>query len=158
LRRSGVGAVTVFGELDGGGSDTSAKLDGSSRLWTPSPGTGGTTSMSFPPVSLLDSLGSLTAFALGLRQDASYRTNVGIVNLDTTSAHAWTVSVMGTGRTGSFTLSVPACGMMQVAVPAGDYGHMFLTFKADASGFWWSAYAASVDNVTGDGWVSHAAQ
>jgi hypothetical protein len=157
LRMSGVGAITIFGEYSTGGADTSSKIDGSARLWTPSPGTGGNTSMSFPPVSLLDSLGSLTAYALGLRQDSGYRTNVGVVNLDSLS-HTWTVSVMGTNGSTTLMVTVPPCSMQQVAVPAGNYGNMFLSFKSDGSGFWWSAYAASVDNATGDGWVSHAAQ
>ena len=113
--------------------------------------------MSFPPVDLTDSIGSLTAYALGLRQDADYRTNVGIVNLDSV-AHTWTISIYGLLATGSFRVSVAPCSITQAALPTGTFGDLFLTLKSDGYGFWWSAYGASVDNATGDGWVSHAAQ
>jgi len=48
--------------------------------------------------------------------------------------------------------------MKQVALPAGNYGDLLVSISTTATGFWWSAYGASVDNISGDGWVSHASQ
>ena len=45
----------------------------------------------------------------------------------------------------------------QVSIPAGNWGNLSLLVGTAASDFdWWSAYGTTVDNVTGDGWVSHA--
>jgi len=132
-------------------------MDGFSRIWTNQPGALGTVSQSFPPISITDSIGSLTGYALGGRQDADFRTNIGIVNLDTV-AHTWTIDVNGVQKRQSFTIFVPAYSMNQQAVPAGIYGDLAVSMKSDGFGFWWSAYVTSVDNRTGDGWVSHVNQ
>src|SRR5436305_8118487 len=130
------------------------------RIWTPQPGSTGTVSQSFPAVSLFDSVDNFTAFALGLRQDASYRTNVGVVNLDSV-VHTWTITSLNTSAT--MTLQVQPFSLSQTGVPAsfaGSSGNLSLTYDVHAAddSFTWSAYASSVDNVTGDGWVSRATQ
>jgi hypothetical protein len=159
LQESGLGAVLVTGVTTSGSSDSSATLDGFSRIWTNQPGAQGTVSLAFPSISVLDSLGNSFAYALGLRHDTGFRTNVGIVNLDSVP-HTWTVTINGDGPSPvtNFTVSVEGYSMRQVPVPAGNYGILLVALTPNASGFWWSAYAASVDNITGDGWVSHAAQ
>jgi len=161
LHESGLGAVLVLGVTGTGDSDTNATIDGFSRIYTNQPGSQGTVSLSFPSVSIFDSLGNAFAYALGMRHDGGYRCNVGIVNLDS-AAHTWTVGVNGFGATNSFTVTVDAISMKQVPIvapPTGKtYGDLLLSIQPDATGFFWSAYAASVDNITGDGWVSHAAQ
>ena len=158
LHESGLGAVLVSGTLASGNADSNALLDGFSRIWTPQPGAQGTVSIAFPSISVLDSLGNAFAYAIGLRHDAGFRTNVGIVNLDN-QAHTWTVSVNGqTGLMTSFSVTVEGISMRQVSIPAGEYKILLIALAPDVNGFWWSAYAASVDNITGDGWVSHAAQ
>ena len=120
------------------------------RIWTPQPGSTGTVSQSFPAVSLFDSVDNFTAFALGLRQDASYRTNVGVVNLDS-AVHTWTITSLNTNATMTLQTGVPASF-------AGTSGNLSLTYDVPDTNFTWSAYASSVDNVTGDGWVSRATQ
>src|SRR5436305_1879451 len=120
------------------------------RIWTPQPGSAGTVSQSFPSVSLFDSVDNFTAFALGLRQDASYRTNVGVVNLDS-AVHTWTITSLNTNATMTLQTGVPASF-------AGTSGNLSLTYDVPDTNFTWSAYASSVDNVTGDGWVSRATQ
>jgi len=160
LKTSGLGALLVIAfDAAGQEQDDMAFIDGFSRIWTPQPGSAGTVSQSFPSVSLFDAADDFTAFALGLRQDASYRTNVGVVNLDT-AAHTWTVkSLNNTGK--SFTMTVPPFSLAQTGVPAdfgGTGGNLSVTFDVSATDIFWSAYASSVDNVTGDGWVSRATQ
>jgi hypothetical protein len=161
LKTSGLGALLIIAfDATGKNSDSEAFIDGFSRIWTPQPGSSGTVSQSFPAVSLFDSVDDSTAFALGLRQDASYRTNVGVVNLDTV-VHTWTITSLNTNAT--MTLPVQPFSLSQTGVPAsfaGSSGNLSLTYDvpAAADSFVWSAYASSVDNVTGDGWVSRATQ
>jgi hypothetical protein len=161
LKTSGLGALIFFAfDAAGATTDTEAFIDGFSRIWTPQPGTtnGGTVSQSFPAVSLLDSSDNFTAFTMGLRADSNFRTNAGIVNLDTV-AHTWTVASINTGQ--SMTVVVQPFSLSQPGVPVSfgsSAGNLSLTFDVDATQFFWSAYASSVDNRTGDGWVSRATQ
>jgi hypothetical protein len=157
LGESGLGSIVVLGQTASGANDSSALLDGNSRIWTNQPNASGTVSLGFAPVSIADSVGSSTAIALALRQDAGYRCNVGIVNLDSV-AHTWTVYVVYAGGSQSFEVQVPAYSMNQVALPAGNFGHLFVEFQPPANAFVWSAYGVSVDQITGDGWVTHALQ
>lgn len=158
LGRSGLGAILVFAMDASHVNDSAGQLNGFSRIWTKQPGSNGTVSQSFPAVSALDSIGSLVATIIGLKQSAQYRSNVGIVNLDTVQ-HTWTLRSSATGTT--FTVTVPALSVVQAAVPANSStaaGNLALTMKSDGFGFWWSAYGSSTDNTTGDGWVSRAIQ
>jgi hypothetical protein len=158
LHESGLGAVLVTGVLSSNNPDTNASLDAFSRIWTNQPGASGTVSLAFPPMDVLDSFGNAFAYALGLRHDNGFRTNVGIVNLDS-QPHTWTVTANGsTGLVNTFAVAVEAYSMRQVPIPAGQYGILLLALAPEVNGFWWSAYGAAVDNITGDGWVAHAAQ
>jgi len=157
LHQSGLGAVLVSGVTSGGNADSNATLDGFSRIYTNQPGAQGTVSLSFPSITVLDSFGNSFAYALGMRHDPGFRTNVGIVNLDG-SAHTWNVSVNGLNGSTTFPVTVEGVSMRQVPVPTGNYGDLLVSLVPTVNGFWWSAYAASVDNITGDGWVSHASQ
>ena len=157
LGKSGLGAVLILGVDSSNANDSLAQLDGFSRIWTFQPGASGTVSQGFPSVSILDSIGSLIAYALGNRHDSQYRTNVGVVNLDSFS-HTWTVGINGLHGSNSFAITVPPISMKQSAVPAGNYGDLVLSFQADGSGFSWSGYGSTVDNVSGDSWSAHASQ
>jgi hypothetical protein len=157
LGETGLGAILVSGVLSSGNADTNASLDGFSRIYTPQPGASGTVSLAFPSFTALDSFGNVAAYALGMRHDTAFRANVGIVNLDD-SARTFNVSAIGTGGTSNFTVTVEAISMRQVPVPSGNLGSVLVSVVPTVNGFWWSAYAASVDNITGDGWVSHASQ
>jgi len=158
LHESGLGAVLVSGVTASGSFDSGANLDGFSRIWTNQPGAQGTVSLAFPSVALFDSYGNAYSYALGLRHDAGYRTNVGIVNLDPTP-HTWTVTVNGDqGPLVNFNVAVDGTSMKQVPVPAGVYGNLLLALIPDSNNALWSAFGASADNITGDGWVSHACQ
>jgi hypothetical protein len=159
IKQSGLGALLLIAyDSTGTSTDSEAFIDGFSRIWTPQPGSAGTVSQSFPAVSVFDSSDNFTAFALGLRLDSAYRTNAGIVNLDSVP-HTWTVTSINTGA--SMQVTVPPYSLSQPGVPASfgsAAGNLSLTYDVNATGFYWSAYASSVDNITGDGWVSRATQ
>ena len=158
LNRSGLGAIVISGVDSGGNPDSSATIDGFSRIWTPQPGSTGTVSQNFDAISVLDLIGNGPASIIGLRQNTAFRSNVGIVNLDDVS-HTWTVAA-ATGVQQQIT--VPAQSVVQTGVVAGagsaQSGAVALTLVGDATTFVWSAYGTSNDNVTGDGWVSRAKQ
>ncbi|HKB69820.1 MAG TPA: hypothetical protein VKH46_03190 [Thermoanaerobaculia bacterium] len=157
LGMSGFGAVIVIGVDSQGNPDTTAELDGQSRIWTFQPGSSGKVSLGLPAVDLMDAIGDTLGYGLGLRNDSGSRTNIGIVNLDQVS-HAWAIQVMGENQTTSFAVTVPAYSVIQAAVPDVDYGNLFFALKPNADGFFWSAYGVSVDNISGDSWVSHVNQ
>jgi len=157
LHESGFGAVVVIGVDAQGNVDPNAVLDGQSRIWTFQPNSQGKVSLGLPGVDLADEIGVSDGYGLGLRHDPSARTNVGIVNLDSV-AHTWTVHVNGVSKSTSFNVPVPAYSVVQAAVPDGNYGNLFIILTPDADGFDWSAYGVSVDNTTGDSWVSHVNQ
>lgn len=153
LGKSGLGAIIVIAIDAAGNADSNAELDGFSRIWTPQPNATGTVSQEFAPVEFEDTLA--TSYGYGLRQDPQYRTNVGFVNLYNTP-NTFTVNVVGTGGSTSFTQDVLPYSMQQRPVPAGNWGDFYIRVSSGASNFnWWTAYASSTDNITGDGWVSH---
>lgn len=153
LGKSGLGSIVVIGVDAANNPDSNAQLDGFSRIWTPQPNVSGTVSQEFAAVAYDDSLA--TSYGYGLRQDAQFRTNIGFVNLHAT-ANTFTVAVVGTGGTTSFTQAVLPYSMQQRSIPAGNWGNFFVRVSSATGNFnWWSAYASSTDNITGDGWVSH---
>ena len=69
------------------------------------------------------------------------------------------MTFIGEKMTTTTTLTVKAFGMVQQAVPAGDYGALQIVFQVTNAGsdfVTWIGYASSTDNITGDGWVSLA--
>ncbi len=157
LNKSGLGAILFFG-VKGSAVDPNAAIDGLSRIYTKQPGAEGTVSQEFPPVDVYNLLVADQSVSLGLRQDASFRTNFGIVNADDVQ-HVVRVRAIGERLTNETTVTVPAYGMVQSSIPAGDYGAVTVVFDITDSGgasIAWVAYASSTDNITGDGWVSIA--
>ena len=159
LGQSGLGSIIISGVTDSGGIDDLAQLDGSSRIYTNDPrGGGGTVSQLLPGVPVKDVPAGSRSIAIGLRQDSAFRTNVGVVNPHN-ATHTFTVRAASGylgGPDNTFTITVPPFSMRQVAIPAGKYDDLFVEFTSD-SPVWWSAYGATVDNVTGDSWCAHAA-
>src|SRR2546428_3114337 len=78
LGKTDLGAILVVGQTAAGGIGSSALLDGFSRIWTPQPGSTGTVSQSLSSIPVNDVIAD--SFALGLKQDSRFRTNVGVVN------------------------------------------------------------------------------
>jgi hypothetical protein len=150
----------VFLPYTGTALDFNAAIDGFSRIYTKQPGSTGTVSQPFEAVDpdffsaqLLDE-----GIALGLRQDADFHTNFGIVNTDSID-HVFSLTFKGEKLTTSLTITVKAFGMIQQAIPAGDYGALQIVYDVTDAGsnlVTWVGYASSTDNVTGDGWVSLA--
>ena len=141
--------------VDGGGNaDSQALIDGSARLFQ-TDSLGGTLSQMFPSVPVHDAPAGTRTSALGLRSDAQFRTNAGVVNFDGV-ARTFTVNIVA-ASVSTFTIDVPPYSMMQVRIPNdGSFGDIVLQFTSNATNFW-SAYGASVDNVSGDSWSAHAA-
>jgi hypothetical protein len=157
LNKGGLGAILFFG-VKGSSIDANAAIDGLSRIYTKQPGAEGTVSQEFPPVDVYNLLVADQSASLGLRQDDSFRTNFGIVNADKIP-HTVHVTAIGERLTKDTTITVPAYGMVQSSIPAGDYGALTVVFDITDSGgasIAWVAYASSTDNITGDGWVSIA--
>jgi hypothetical protein len=153
LGKSGLGSIVVIGVDAANNPDANAQLDGFSRIWTPQPNASGTVSQEFAAVGYEDTLA--TSYGYGLRQDAQFRTNIGFVNIFNTTK-TFTTAIVGTGGTTTFTQTVLPYSMQQRSVPAGNWGNFFVRVSAaPADLIWWSAYASSTDNLTGDGWVSH---
>lgn len=156
---TGLGTLLVHGVDENGSIDQLAALDAYSRVWTPqadNPTATASAQFNAANVNLLADLGG--AVAIGLRNDAEFRTNVGIVNLSS-SSRTWDVTVIGEG--GNFTLleiTVPPQSVRHVGVGAIDLGNIFVEFKVrgDSTGLQWLAYGTTNDNISGDGWVSLA--
>ncbi|HEX8154131.1 MAG TPA: hypothetical protein VF698_13440, partial [Thermoanaerobaculia bacterium] len=153
LGKSGLGSILVVGIDAAGNVDSGAVLDGFSRIWTPQPGSSGTVSQEFGSFDVNDTLA--TSYGYGLRQDSGFRANVGFVNLFSTP-NTYTIDLVGTGGQTQFTQNVQAYSMEQVPVPAGNWGDFYIRVSSAPTNFnFWSAYGVSVDNTTGDGWVTH---
>lgn len=159
LDTSGLGAILLTTVTAGTTTeDRFGQIDAFSRIWTPQPGTNGTVSQQFSAIDpqVLDRKKS--AMALGIRNDAQFRANVGVVNLDDVQ-HDWRVEVLADdGRSLEMSAIVPPRAMVHLPMPASDLGKVTVTFfllNAEPD-FAWAAYATSNDNVTGDGWVSSA--
>ena len=163
--KSGLGAVIITAVDAQGNLDPNGLLDAVSRVYTaqatstgcPQPGGSSSQSLSSFPIDDLEA-GVETGYIYGLRQDASFRTNLGIVNHDT-AKHTFNVRILkfnGQPEV-NFTIDVEGKSMSQVAIPAGDYGlSMYVEITTEATGFFFNAYGTSVDNATGDGWVFKA--
>lgn len=169
LGRTGLAAIVVEGVTADGSADAAAEIDGFARVYTAQPATdtcnnsGGTVSqaMHVLPIDALRG-GEFPAFALGLRQDADYRTNVGIINRGSQS-HRFRIDAVGTLGSSTTAVTVASQSMDQVPLPAGNLGIMTVIITMEdqpassETNAPWAAYASSVDNRTGDGWTRHAA-
>jgi hypothetical protein len=128
-------------------------LDGYSRIWTNQPNATGTVAQPFEATDPYEMFPFLTASIMGLRHDAQYRSNYGLVNIDDIP-HVFTVKFLGEGADAETTVTIPAGGMIHAAVPAGNYGPLVIEVTVDDEVAPWVAYGTSNDNITGDGWVS----
>jgi hypothetical protein len=158
LNETGLGSILAIGVLsDNATPDSSASIDGGSRIYTTNGG-GGSLNQFFPAVPPFNDIpGGGRGVSMGLRQDGVFRTNVGIANFDTAVAHTFSVRIVGNGTANTSSVTVPPLSMMQVPAPAGNFGDVFVQFDGPAGNYWWSAYGATVDGATSDGWSVHAA-
>lgn len=174
LNLSGLGAIILRAVHEDGSPNLGGRIDAFARVWTPVAGRTGTVSQSihastlyFPPT---DDLQPIPSLIYGLRQDASFRSNYGLVNMGTKPL-AFTVSfITGTDassldRTITERVVVEPQSMTHRAVPASAIGPLTIHIRPhqersisnpSAPLQPWAAYGSSVDNITGDGWYSKA--
>lgn len=170
LQQTGLGAILITGVTSANALDASALLFATARIWSPQPGSTGTVSQTFPVVPVAAISPSSQVIILGQRIDDRYRTNVGIVNLETN--YSWTFDIVQSTDNPTFaavqtTVTVPPMSMLQVRLH-DDPSHV-LQITVTPRNPWapqgapsppptnvWVAYASSVDNVTGDSWSSLA--
>lgn len=160
LGQSNVLGSVVIIPYTGTAIDGASAIDGFSRIYTKQPGSNGTVSQAFEAVDP-DTFSAVLkdeAVSLGLHQDADFRTNFGIVNVDSLQ-RTYKVTFIGEKLTTTLTMTLPPFGMIQQAIPAGDYGALQIVFQVTDAGqdfVSWIGYGSSTDNITGDGWVSLA--
>lgn len=157
----GLGSVEFTARTSDDQIDRNAEIDIYSRIWTRQPQTNvGTVSQNFDGVSFDHTVNAARLQAIGLKQNLSYRTNYGILNLDPESAQTFIVRVEEErGDTLEIPITVPAYSMLHQSVPTDIRGDLRITFIAP-EGFSgrWAAYATTSDNTTGDGWVAVASK
>ncbi|MCU1244922.1 MAG: hypothetical protein JWN02_832 [Acidobacteria bacterium] len=161
LRQTGLGAVLVTSLTNTGALDTTGRLYATARIWTPEPGTGGTTSQSFfvlPTSTFTTAQRSI----IGQRRDDRYRLNVGVVNLDPLNPQLYQIVVAGTSPgvpTENTTVTVRPLSMEQVPLsgpPQQGLQIVVANITSINRSSAWTAYGSSVDNVTGDAWSTSA--
>ncbi len=155
---SGVGSLLIVPISNGSQPefDPDSSIDAYSRLLTP--GDEGELSQSFPAVYPDFLEFEIDALALGHRQDANFRVNAGVVNLEET-AQSFLVTIFHETNFVEFVIDVPPFSMNQVPIPAGNFGALSILFEPQsAQAFEWIGYAASNDNRSGDSWSSFAAR
>ena len=166
LARSGVFALLITAVLPGTNTvDTNGKLLAMFRIWTPQPGSAGTTSFGAwgPPSDNIHGFNG--AIALGLRQNTAFRTNVGLVNLDPVNTRSWTVTILSAGTPTTIPIALAPLSMQLIAVPAtitpspnGYISSLFSPSATPGTDFRWSAFGVTADNITGDSWLNLATQ
>ncbi len=156
---TGLGAILVTALDSSGGVDPGGRLYVATRVWTPQPGTSGTTSQSFPtlPVSAIHTSGPVVIPSMGSPDNTgSYRTNLGIVNLDPLNSQIFRVVTFFPGVPDKFSvvmLPVPPMSMIQGAIAPLELQPSIenVTSPATRSALW-TAYGSTIDNVTGSAW------
>ena len=138
--------------------DAGADLDATYRIWTVQPGTRGTMSQSGSAIHVLElPPGNQTRIVIGAMQDSSFRCNVGVTNINY-ARRSFRITASSASGSVTTTLTVEGFNTSQVPLPAGNLGYMTVTIEpldVDESE-WWTAYATSVDNISGDGWLQNA--
>ncbi len=171
LGQTGLGAILVTGvsSFTAGGpvvADPSARLYASVRIWTPQQGTNGTTSQSLPaiPANTINTPTAALFSVGGADEPPSYRTNVGIVNIDPTLTQTFVLTIVTPAPPGPpgppprlISVTVPPMSMEQIPVGSGlTAGTQIninpVSVNGGAVTTRWVAYGSTINNVTGDAW------
>jgi hypothetical protein len=162
LHQTGVGGIEFVGVDANNQPDPNARLQVTSRIWTPRPDGGdGTMSQTFPAIVLPGSFAtSKTIF--GMRHSSQYRVNVGIANPSSTT-HRFRVSVRintpSTDETDQFEVELPARSILQRTSTALTRIGVVQVLIEDITGGAttdWQAWASTIDNQSGDAWSQMA--
>ena len=157
LGQSGLGSVVISAILPGTNTlDPAAQIYATSRIWTPEPGTQGTTSQTFSTIPV-QTLTTVRQAMVGIRRDAQYRLNVGVVNLDSTNSQTFTITLGGAlGQTEVVTVTLSPLSMQQVSMTGPVLANPQLLVEnvtpSATRSTRWTTYASSIDNITGDSW------
>jgi hypothetical protein len=155
LGQSGLGAILVTGITTSGDADPNASLYVASRIWSPQPGTGGTTSQTLPAIPT-SAINTTDAALFSLGGQGSFRTNVGFVNIDPINEQTFNLVFTQSIIPFSIPVTVPPMSMQQASLGSSSFfGPELLiqngTAPARRSNLW-VAYGSTVDNITGDAW------
>lgn len=155
LGQSGLGAILVTGITSGGDVDPTASLYVASRIWSPQPGTGGTTSQTLPAIPTA-SINTPDAALFSLGGQGNFRTNVGLVNIDPVNQQTFHIVFTQSPIPFFISVTVPPMSMQQGSLGNSSFfGPEILiqngTPAATRSNLW-VAYGSTVDNITGDAW------
>ncbi len=150
---TGIGSLIVQAVDSNGNFDSNGDIDGTSRIWTPSPFSSGTLSQTFPAASFDQSNGTMPLSAYGLRGGTGFHTNLGVLNY-ANQPRTFTVLINGVNGQNAFDFSVTSCSFEQFRIPDGNYGIMQLQVTAHDSLGQWYGYGSSVDEVTANNWSS----
>ncbi len=168
LQQSGLGAILITGVTSTNGLDTGALLFATARIWSPQPGSTGTVSQSFPLIPIGALKPGSQVIILGQKIDSRYRTNVGVVNLDTVYTRTFDIVQSTDNPTfAAVQTTVTVAPMSMVQVKLQDFASRSLqavvvpravdpTTPGPIISNLWVAYGSSVDNVTGDSWSNLA--
>jgi len=149
---SGLGSLVVVAVDGSGNLDSSGSIDGAA--WICSQSTDQRPICQSVAAARADLFaGHRDARAVGLRHDATHRTNVGIVNLDATG-HQFVITPTGERHVETFSVFVPPFSLVQTAIPDFDYGALTVSVAADSASTPWIFYGSSVDNLSGAGVTS----
>ena len=161
LGQSGLGAILVTG-VNGFGADPTASLYVASRIWSPQPGTTGTTSQSLPaiPTSTINTTDAALFSLGGIGVGNGFRTNVGLVNLDPVNEQTLFIVFTQSPLPFAIPVTVPPMSMQQGTLGSTNFfsPEMLITNGTPAAtrSNLWVAYGSTVDNVTGDAWSERA--
>lgn len=157
LNQTGLGAIIITGVLsDGTTLDTTARLFASARIWTPQPGTNGTTSqdlVTIPTSGINNPVAAIFGVG-GADNPSQYRVNVGIVNVDPTRTQKFLITYSVSDGTQTNTeVTLPPMTMTQI--PAGtpfSPPEILIQNETEAAtrSNLWTAYGSTINNVTGD--------
>jgi hypothetical protein len=150
---SGIGSLIVQAVDANGNYDPNGDIDGTSRIWTPSPFSGGTLSQTFGAASFNQSNGVTPLSAYGLRDGGGYYTNMGVLNY-ASQPRTFTAVINGINGQSSFDFNVDSCSFEQFRIPNGNYDIMQLQVTAHDDLGQWYGYGSSVDEVTANNWSS----
>ena len=157
FRETGLGATILTAITTEGQTDTTARMHVSSRIYSPQPGTLGTTSQSFPALAynLIDTPSTSTIYGLGSGDDVTrFRFNVGIVNLDAVRSQDFVIEIPKAGGVPeTHSLTLPPLTMQQVSLgraPVIPYVRV-INMSENRSNKW-VTYGSTLDEVTGDAW------
>ncbi len=155
--QTGLGSLVITGVFTNTDTaDNAARLYVTSRIYTAQPGTSGFVSQTFSTIPA-QTINFTRLAMVGIRRDAQYRLNVGVINVDSTRAQTLQITLGNSlGGTEVITVLVQPLSMQQVSFPGPPFANPQILVEnitpLATRSTRWTTYASSIDNVTGDSW------